>query len=106
VTSALCQTQTKCGAAKASLFDYLVGRSLQRLRNGQVESLGRFPVDDKLKAGRLLDRQIGGLGASEDPIDVGRGLTEQIGIIDPVTQETALRPRITSATRSARFGAT
>jgi hypothetical protein len=57
-------------AVEAGLFDHLVGRSLQRLRNGQVESLGRFHVDDKLKASRLLDRQIGGLGASEDAIDV------------------------------------
>jgi hypothetical protein len=39
-------------------------RSIQhRLRNRQTDLLGRFQIDHELKLGRLLDRQIGGLGS-------------------------------------------
>src|SRR5215469_10023901 len=65
----------------------LVGARLQRLRNGQVENLGCLHVDDKLEAGRLLNREIGWLCTSQDTIDVGCGLPEQVDIVDPVAQK-------------------
>src|SRR5262245_27205152 len=72
-------------------LDHLVGARFQRLRNDQVESLGCLHVDDKLEAGRLLNREIGWLCTSQDTIDVGCGLPEQVDIVDPVAQKAALR---------------
>jgi len=36
------------------------------LRHGEAERLGGLEVDDQLEGRRLLNRQIGGLGALED----------------------------------------
>ena len=36
----------------------------------EAERLGGLEVDDELKLGRLLDRQIGRLGALQDMVDV------------------------------------
>jgi hypothetical protein len=38
----------------------------KRLRNGEAEGFRSLEVDDQLEGRRLLDRQIGGLGALED----------------------------------------
>src|ERR1700730_8964372 len=47
-------------------FDDLVGAGEDRLQNSEAERLGRLEIDDQLEFRRLLDRQIGGLGALED----------------------------------------
>jgi hypothetical protein len=44
----------------------LIRPTQDRLRNRHAERLRRLHVDDQLELGRLLDRQIGGLGALED----------------------------------------
>ena len=46
----------------AGSLDGLVGTRKQRLRHGEAEHLGGLQIDDQLEFGRLLDRQIGGLG--------------------------------------------
>ena len=38
-----------------------------------MECLGRLQVDDQFELRRLLDGQVGGLGALEDLVDVDRG---------------------------------
>jgi hypothetical protein len=65
-----------CNAAIQILFDYLVGQREQRGRHSDAERLCRLEVDDKLKFGWLLDRQIGGLLSLENSPDVGRRLTK------------------------------
>jgi hypothetical protein len=55
-------------------FNDLVGAGEDRGRHRQAERLGGVEVDDKLEGRRLLDRQIGGLGALEDLSDVNAGL--------------------------------
>ena len=47
--AALCQKRTL-----PRLLDHLVGGRLERWRNAQVESLGRFHINDELKATWLL----------------------------------------------------
>ena len=44
------------------------------MRHGEAERLGGLEVDDQLELGRLLDRQIGRLGALEDLSGVNAGL--------------------------------
>jgi len=46
-----------------------LGRPREHLRrNRQADLLGRFQIDHELKLGRLLDRQIGGLGSLQDSV--------------------------------------
>src|SRR5258707_179480 len=52
-----------CGS---SSLDNLVGAHQHRLRHGEAKRLGGLEVDDQLEGRRLLDRQIGGLGAPWD----------------------------------------
>jgi hypothetical protein len=51
---------------RAASFDYLIGAGKYRLRNDEAEGLGSVKVDHQLEFGRLMDRQIGWLGAVED----------------------------------------
>ena len=44
------------------------------MRHGEAEGLGGLEVDHQLKYGRLLDRQIGGLGTLQDLPGVNSGL--------------------------------
>ena len=43
-----------------------VGAGQHRGRHGEAERLGGLEIDHQLEYRRLLDRQIGGLGAIED----------------------------------------
>src|SRR5215831_3654518 len=49
------------------LFDDFVGTGEDRWRDCKAEPLGGLEIDDQLERRRLLDRQIGGLDAVEDP---------------------------------------
>ena len=51
----------------AHLFDHLVGAGEQRWGHFEAERLGSLQIDHQLEIGRLLDRQVGRLGALEDP---------------------------------------
>ena len=51
----------------------------QRRRDRQAEGLGGLEVDDQLELRRLLDGQVGGLGAFQDLVHVERGAPEEIG---------------------------
>ena len=61
------------------------------MAGGQVKSLSCFYVDHELETCRLLDWEIGRLCATEDAIDIRRGLPEQIDITDPIAQKPTLR---------------
>ena len=43
------------------LFDHLVGEHEEVMRNSEAECFGGLEMDDEIKLGRLLDRDVGGL---------------------------------------------
>src|ERR1700730_1840614 len=71
-----------CTAAKDVrglwLFDHLVSASEQRRRDDKAECLGSLQVYHELDFHRLLDRQVGGLFAPEDPTGIVSHLTVRI----------------------------
>jgi hypothetical protein len=48
-------------------FDHLVGSGQQGFRDGDAERLGGLHVDHQFELCRLLNGQVGRLGAFEDP---------------------------------------
>jgi hypothetical protein len=62
--SALCQKRTS-----AALFDHLVGAGKQRRLHGEAERLRGLEIDDELKSGGKLYRQIGRLRAFQNLIN-------------------------------------
>jgi hypothetical protein len=53
-------------ASFVSLFDHLIRTVQERRRDRQAEGFGGLEVDHEVEFGRLLDGQVGGLGALED----------------------------------------
>src|SRR5215468_7641190 len=76
-------------AQKLTSFDHLGSPDEQRGRHGETERLGSLHVDDQFEFRRLLDRQIGGLGASENFIDVVASTAGQIGYVGAVHDQSA-----------------
>ena len=71
------------------LFDHLIGALQERLRDGEAERLGGLEIDDQLEFRRWLDRQIAGLGALENTIDICRRTPVEVGQINAVRNKTA-----------------
>src|SRR5262249_55598742 len=59
-------------------FDHLVGAGEERRWHSNAKRLGGFHIDDQLETSWLLDRQIGGLGAFEDFVDVDGSLAKKV----------------------------
>src|SRR5262249_57405742 len=76
-------TQRPCGPDRAAgpcrLLDHLVGEREQLLGNCQAQRLGSRQIDDELKLGRLLDRNIGRVCSAQDLVDEVGGAAEHVG---------------------------
>src|SRR5215467_4716356 len=67
-----------------ALLDHFIRPRQQRLRDRQAKGFGGLEVDDQLELGGLLDRQVAGLGALEDLVDIdggASGLLEEVRYI-------------------------
>src|SRR5215813_15283258 len=73
----------------ASLFDHLVGAGEERRRYGEAERIRRFEIDRQVVLGRRLYRQVGGLLALEDAVDVARGMLVLVDVISPIGDQAA-----------------
>src|SRR6516165_5522161 len=68
-------------------FDHLIGGGEQLVRHGETEHPGRLSVDDKLKLGRLHDRQLCRLRAFEDAASIDPRLTPRICSVGSVAHQ-------------------
>src|SRR5262249_61378044 len=66
-------TRSMNGAVRGVLLDHLVRPEQHGLRNCQADLLGSFKINHQLELRRLLDGEVGGLGAFEDFVDVSGG---------------------------------
>jgi hypothetical protein len=66
-------TQELAALVEHGLLDHLVRPEQQRLRNREAERLRGLEIDHQLELRRLLDGEIGGLGALKDLVHVGGG---------------------------------
>ena len=71
------------------LFDYLVGEQLDRVQQLNAEQSRRLRIDDKLKFGRLHDRQVSRLRSFEDLTGVNADLTKHVQYIGSITHQPA-----------------
>ena len=55
----------------------------------EPERLGGLEVDDERELGRLLDRQVGGLGALEDLVDIDGGALVHVLVARPIGHQAA-----------------
>jgi len=72
---------------RAALFDDLIRSQQQRRWNGEAEGFGGLQVDDELELGRLLDWQIGGLGALENSVHKLGGAAVEVPKVRAVGHE-------------------
>src|SRR5215468_4948692 len=83
------------GKPRSRSLDDLVGTTEQCERNGETERFGCGEVDYQLKLHRLLDRQIGGLGASENFAGESASLAPTGGEIGAVAHQAAGEDELT-----------
>src|SRR6516165_6532641 len=75
----------------AHLLNHLVGARRQPGRHVKAERLGGSQVDHELESRRLIDRQVGGLLALENPRDVESGAAIAVWNVVAIAHQPARR---------------
>ena len=76
--------------AGAFLLDHLVGVGKQHRRHLKAERPGGLEIDHQLIFRRLLDRQVRGIGATKNAIDIGGRTPPLIDLVNSIGNESAL----------------
>src|SRR5688572_9761997 len=82
------QPARSAGSGGGSSLDHLVRPQQQRRRDRQIEGLGGLEIDDQLELGGLLDGQVSGSGAPEDPVYVPGSTPRHVDKTRAVCHET------------------
>src|SRR6516165_74824 len=85
--SALGQKRTHAAQQKGSLFDNFVSAGKERRWHSKAKRLRGLEVDDQFILRRLLIRQIAGLFATKNTVDVGRAATVKVDTIRSVIDQ-------------------
>ena len=64
-------------------------RASKRRRNVEAERLGGREIDDEIEFGRLLDRDVGGLRAAQNLVDIVGGAPEQVREVRSIGHQTS-----------------
>src|SRR5215510_15739348 len=75
---------------RVASFDYLVGAGEQRWWDSEPKRLRRLDVDDERELRRVLHRQVGGVGAIEDAINVRGCLAHLVSAVGSIRNQSAL----------------
>src|SRR5215475_9810203 len=76
---------------KKPLFDHFVGAGEQRGRYCEIKRLRGLEIDDELKFGGLLNRELVRFSSLENTINISRSLLPQGVIVDPIRNQPAVR---------------
>src|SRR5215831_15793889 len=79
----------KCGHVPR-LFDHLVSRGEQRLRNADAERFCSLEIDNQIVFGRRLHWHIAWFLTPENTIDISRGSTDRLVRIWPINNQAAV----------------
>src|SRR5437867_1784425 len=72
-----------------ALLDYLIRTKEHCRRDRQPERLGGLKVDHQFELRGLLDGEVGGFGALENPIDEAGRLAVEVQVVDAIGDEAA-----------------
>ena len=61
-------------------LDHFISRGQQRRRDGEAQRFGGLEVNDQLETRRLFDRQIAGLCAFQDLVDIADRAAEAVDV--------------------------
>src|SRR5688572_20956814 len=80
---------TRATACAGLSPDHFIGTHEDRLRYGDAEAFRCLQIEDELELRRALDRQVRRLGPLDDPVDIARRGTVQLGDIRAVRNQAA-----------------